>query len=163
MKSDLVSRFATRLSVLAVGGVMLVGARDVEAAKARRHAGLQPVSELVAAERDAYAVDAKAAKAKVGEHAALRVELTTKNGFHLNQEYPHKLTVDAVPAGLKVEKMELVRGDATVAENALRFDVDAVAEKAGRYTVQAKLKTSVCDEKQCILRSEKLTLTLVAR
>jgi len=162
-RSSVAVFFATLALALAAGEASAAKPKaPKKAAEAPRKAP-ESSSPLAEVERDAYALAAKPTKAKVGEHAALHVELKAKNGFHVNAEYPHKLSVDAVPAGLRIEKTELARGDASLDDGSLRFDVDAVAEKPGRYSVQAKLKTSVCDEKHCILKSEKVTLKLVAR
>jgi hypothetical protein len=159
-----VRRHRLSVAVLLASVALAMGAGEAWAAKPKApKKAAEGASPLADVEREAYSLAAKPAKAKVGEHAALHVELKAKNGFHVNAEYPHKLTLEAVPAGLHIEKTELARGDAALDDGSLRFDVDAVAEKPGRYSVQAKLKTSVCDEKQCILKSEKVTLKLVAR
>ncbi|MBM4359569.1 MAG: hypothetical protein FJ096_15810 [Deltaproteobacteria bacterium] len=119
--------------------------------------------DVSSVEREAFSIESKPAKVKVGKAVPIVVAVKAKGSFHLNQDYPHKLTFDEVPAGLHLEKTDLKRGDAELDEHTLTFKVDATPEKAGKHLVKATLKTSVCDEKQCILKSEKLTLRVLGR
>ena len=61
------------------------------------------------------------------------------------------------------EGLDSIEHEFAVDERQLTFKLVATPEKAGRHTIHAVLKTSVCDDKQCILKSEKLTLHVLAK
>lgn len=119
--------------------------------------------DVAMVEREAFSIESLPQAAEVGKVAEIVVSVRAKGGFHLNQEYPHKLTLDDVPAGLRVPKTGLTRSDAELGERTLTFKLEATPEKAGRHDLKATLKTSVCDESQCILKSEKLSLRVVGK
>ncbi len=144
---------------LALGFASLSLAGPLRAAKP----GAAKAKDLATIEREAFTITIKDAKAKAGTEALVLVTVKAKGKFHLNQEYPHKLTVEEVPAGLKLEKMELRKADAALDEHTLSFKMVATPEKPGKYSLTAVLKTSVCDDKQCILRSEKIALQVVGK
>jgi hypothetical protein len=146
---------------LAVIAMCSFAASPVAADEGRPDAGR--TGDASSVEHEAYSVESKPTKAKVGKAAQLVVAVKAKGTFHLNQEYPHKLTLDGVPEGVRVEKTDLKRGDAELDEHSLTFKLEATPEKAGRHVIKATLKTSVCDEKQCILKSEKLSLRVVGK
>ncbi len=146
---------------VSVGAVALVCSLSAVSASAEgkhdRNEGLDSI------EHEAFSIELKPSSAAVGQVASVSVSVKAKGGFHLNQDYPHKLKLEDVPAGVRVEKTELRRADAELDERQLTFKLVATPEKAGRHTIHAVLKTSVCDDKQCILKSEKLTLHVVAK
>jgi hypothetical protein len=147
--------FPAALTLAATLGIAMV-ATDGRAAGGKR-------DDLATVERDAFTIDVKNGAAKAGVEAHAVVTLKAKGTFHVNQQYPHKLTVEDVPAGLRVEKSDLKKADATLDEHSLAFKVVATPEKRGKYTLNATLKTSVCDDKQCILKTEKLVLRITGK
>lgn len=146
-------------AVLGISSVASVASAEDASSRAKA-ARSEEISKI---EHEAFSIELKPLTAKVGQPATVTVSVKAKGGFHLNQEYPHKLKVAEVPAGVRLEKTDLSRGDASLDEGSLTFTLAATPEKAGRYSLAATLKTSVCDEKQCILKSEKLTLRVVAK
>ncbi len=126
-------------------------------------AGAAKAKDLATIEHEAFSIDVKDARAKAGTEAPVTVTVKTKGKYHVNQEYPHKLTIDEVPEGLTIEKTELRKADAALDEHTLSFKLVAKPVKPGKYHVSATLKTSVCDDKECILRSEKFAIQVVGR
>src|SRR4029077_10412576 len=97
------------------------------------------------------------------KEVSMSVTVKAKEGFHVNQEFPHHLTIGELPEGVTIEKTDLKRGDAELTERAVAFKVSATAAKRGRYTIPALLKTSVCDETQCMIKKEKISIVVVAK
>src|SRR5262245_14718841 len=58
-------------------------------------------------------------EAKIGQEIKAVVTLIPVGGLHVNMEYPHKLTVAAVPSGVDCPKVELKKEDAAKFEETL--------------------------------------------
>lgn len=107
---------------------------------------------------DNYKLDVKApASAKKGEKATTKVHFEGTNKFHLNQEYPTKLTIEA-PAGVKVDKDKQLKADAVkFAEGGADFDIAFTASEPGKKSFKGELKFAICLEKEaCKPVSEKV-------
>ena len=93
------------------------------------------------------------ADAKAGAEAVAHLVLTPGTGFHVNTEFPIKLTLES-PAGVTLAKAEFVagghdksKGDAdALDEQKLDFAIKLTAAEAGNYTINGKLKFAVCDD-----------------
>jgi hypothetical protein len=160
-----VLRSITRASLALVVALGLVTvAADAPAGGATK-GGEKPgdTKDLATVEREAFSIQFEDAQAKAGTSAEVTITVNAKGSFHLNQEYPHKLTLEDVPAGLRVAKTDFKKADASLEERSLAFKLAATPEKPGRYTVSATLKTSVCDDKQCILKSERIAIRIVGK
>lgn len=106
-----------------------------------------------------YDVEVTAAPARVGKPATALVRVTTKNGFHVNKDFPTSLQVTA-PGDVKLAKAKLEKADAkTFAENEAAFEVKYTAATAGEKKLEATLRFAVCTDKDCFPVKEKLTLT----
>ena len=88
-----------------------------------------------------------------GDSKVAKIKVTGVKGYHCNLLYPWKLTFEA-PEGVTFEKAKYKAGpkikkDATAyGEDAIVFTVPYKAS-AGAGTINAKLKLSLCDDKQC--------------
>lgn len=93
---------------------------------------------------------------KAGDSLVATVTLVPLGGYKVNQEYPTKLSATAAsgvqPASLTLKKTEA----ASFSEKGAVFKPAFVAAAAGKYRVDATFKFSVCTEKVCELKSEKL-------
>jgi len=85
------------------------------------------------------------ADAKAGSEATAKITVTPGQGYHVNTEYPIKLTLDST-AGVKLDKTEFkagghdkAKGDAeTLDEHQLVLAVKMTADKSGSYTIDRK-------------------------
>ncbi len=91
-----------------------------------------------------------------GDSRTAVITVTGTKGYHCNKLYPWKLTLKP-GEGITLKKIKFKKGDATkFAEKAVVFTVPYRAV-AGAKTVFAKLKLSLCDDKQCQMESVNLS------
>lgn len=87
---------------------------------------------------------------KPGEAGALSLTLTGRGGYHVNQDYPTRVTVTAAEP-LKVEKASLSKPDAAeFSEEKARFDVAFTGATAGKHKVTCDVDFAVCTEATCV-------------
>lgn len=109
---------------------------------------------------DEYTVAVRPGAGKVGEEGTVTVELVPKATWHLNLEYPTKLTVVA-PAGVTVVADELGRDDAVqFGEERFEFAVAYTPEDAGDKAFTGTFKFAVCQEEVCSSRTETLAFNV---
>jgi hypothetical protein len=109
------------------------------------------------ADTEAYTVKlAVPDKVRTGAKGSASLEITPKKGWHLNDEFPYKLTV-AAPAGTTVAKPEQTKKD-TVAfsHQAMKWAIDFTASSAGDKAFTGKVKFAVCTETSCDPKKEEL-------
>lgn len=104
-----------------------------------------------------YKLDVKApASAKKGEKATTTIHIEGTGGYHINQEYPTKLTITA-PAGVKVDKATQSKADAKkFAEGGADFAVDFTPSETGKKSFTGELKFAYCKTTDCNPKSEKI-------
>ena len=110
------------------------------------------------------------ADAKAGAEATAKIIVTPNAGYHVNMEYPIKLTI-APTDGVAVAKAELVagghdksKGDAdSLDEQNLTFSVKLTPSKSGSYTVNGSFKFAVCDKDQCLPKKEQIAIVVAAK
>jgi hypothetical protein len=77
------------------------------------------------------------------------VTIVPGKGFHVNVDFPVKLTLEP-PAGVTIEKAVQEKPDAAkFDENNLIFNVKATAASAGTYAIKGKFKFAVCTASTC--------------
>jgi hypothetical protein len=94
------------------------------------------------------------ADAKAGTEAVARITVKPGKGYHVNTEYPIKLTLTP-PAGVTLAKTDFLagghdkgKGDAdALDEQNLAFAVKLTPAAGGSYTVNGKFKFAVCAAK----------------
>jgi hypothetical protein len=99
---------------------------------------------------------------KSGAVSSFQVSLTPKGEYHVNQDYPMKISV-STKAGdaLSLPKLELTKADAAeFAESVARFDVPFTATAAGAHTVECNVQFAVCTPETCIPDERTLALAL---
>jgi hypothetical protein len=109
------------------------------------------------ADTDAYTVKlASPDKLRTGAKGSASLEITPKKGWHLNDEFPYKLSVTA-PAGTTVAKPEQTKKD-TVAfsHQSMKWAIDFTASSAGDKAFTGKVKFAVCTETSCDPKKEEL-------
>ena len=110
------------------------------------------------------------AEAKAGAEAVAKITVTPGKGYHVNTEYPIKLTLEA-PSGVTLAKTDFVagghdkaRGDAdALDEQALAISVKLTPSASGSYTINGKFKFAVCDRDQCLAKKESIAIQVAAK
>lgn len=107
-----------------------------------------------------YDIQASAGPASAGKTGQATVKLVTRNGFHVNKDYPIALDV-AGSEGVKVAKARLAKGDVKLTgETEASFDVGFTAGKAGKAQLEATFRFAVCTDKDCFPAKEKVVIPL---
>jgi cytochrome c biogenesis DsbD-like protein len=97
------------------------------------------------------------------------LEVQPGTGYHISQDYPIKLTIEA-PAGVKIDKTELTaggrdksQGDAQqLTEQHLAFAVNAKPDKPGNYELKGTFKFGVCDKDSCHPKKQPVAIQCAA-
>lgn len=113
------------------------------------------------ADTQAYTVKlATPDKVTTGAKASATLEITPKKGWHLNDEFPYKLTVTA-PAGAKVAKPEQGKQDTvSFSHESMKWSIDFTASTAGDKAFTGKVKFAVCTETSCDPKKEELAFNV---
>ena len=112
---------------------------------------------------DQYQLETAAVTGAPGAEAVARVVIHPAKGFHMNKDYPTKLTVE-LPAGVTTGKTVLEKADAeTFDDNQLAFAVKLTAAAAGDYSIPATLRFAVCTESTCNPKKQTIALALKAQ
>ncbi len=99
----------------------------------------------------------------VGKAGSVKVALTPKGKFHINQEYPMAIELTE-NSSVTFAKNKLGREDAKVyQENQAEFDVALTPNAAGETQVLAKVSFAVCTPENCMPDERTLALTLAVK
>jgi len=109
------------------------------------------------------------AEGKVGSELTSNLTITPTTDFHVNVDFPTKITLEA-PDGVKLMKKELTAGGASKAqgdasafsEKSMAFAIKATADKPGSYEIKGKIKFAVCKVDQCFPKNQAITITVAA-
>jgi hypothetical protein len=110
------------------------------------------------------------ADAKAGAETTAKITVTPATGYHVNTEFPIKLTLTA-PDGVTLAKTEFKaggpskdKGDAdTLEESQLLLGVKLTAAKSGSYTINGTFKFAVCDKDSCRPKKESIAIQVAAK
>lgn len=112
---------------------------------------------------DQYALQIDPGEAKVGEEGKVSIKIVPKETWHMNLEYPTKLTVEA-PAGVDVPKAKLGKDDAVaLTEENCEFAVAFTPSEAGEKTFTGEFKFAVCQDTACVPKTEKLEFKVAVK
>jgi hypothetical protein len=120
-------------------------------------------------EEGKLAIDSPA-DAKAGAEAIAKITVTPGSGYHVNTEYPIKLTLTS-PAGVTLAKAEYIagghdksKGDAdALDEQQLVLAVKLTPAASGSYTINGNFKFAVCDKDQCLAKKETIAIAVAAK
>jgi hypothetical protein len=113
------------------------------------------VGSAVAA--DQYDVTVVRPSARAKERAVAKVSVAPKGAFHVNLEYPVKLSIVA-PDGVAVEKLKQNKDDAKRFDKAgLDFEVAFVSDAPGTKSFTGEVRFAVCTDTDCKPTTEKVT------
>ena len=109
-------------------------------------------------------------EARAGSEAVARITVTPGKGYHVNTEYPIKLTLTP-PTGVALAKDQFTaggrdkaRGDAdALDEKQLAFAVKLTPAASGNYTINGNFKFAVCDRDQCLAKQETIAIAVAAK
>lgn len=114
-------------------------------------------------ETDSYLVEISAGgPSRAGAAASVRVFLTAKAGFHINDQYPYRFRAAAPVDGVSYPKPVLERADGHFEEKTASFQLPFVASRAGQFSVGGVLNLSVCSPTSCIVQKAPLMVTISA-
>jgi hypothetical protein len=110
------------------------------------------------------------ADARAGAEAVAKIVVTPGSGYHVNTEYPIKLTLTS-PAGVTLSKDKFIAGGhdkavgdaATLDEKQLAFAVKLTPATSGSYTINGNFKFAVCDKDQCLPKQETIAIAVAAK
>jgi Disulphide bond corrector protein DsbC len=108
-----------------------------------------------------YKVDVKAPSATKGDKATAVLHVQVQSDFHLNEEYPVKLTVTA-PAGVKLEKATMKKEDAAkFKKEGADFNIAFTSSDTGKKDFTGELKFAVCKgTESCKPVTEKISFSV---
>jgi hypothetical protein len=139
----------------------LVPAASARASEAGAGAA-QPATAKV--EADTYLVEISAGGPyKVGAAGSVKVSLTAKAGFHINDQYPYRFNTSPPTPGVSYPKPVLERADGQFEEKAAFFNLPFVASQTGQFTVGGVLKLSVCSPASCIVQKAPLAVSVTVQ
>jgi hypothetical protein len=119
--------------------------------------------ELADNSGEGFVVEVVDGSAAVGQRATVKVTIKAKDGFKVNDQYPHGLKLEASD-DIVYEKDALKRDDGRFdGKTAFVFEVGAKAKRAGSHAVAGKLKFSVCNDAQCLIQKIDLSAKVTAR
>lgn len=138
----------------------------------------EPAAKPAAADDDRFKLKPEEGKlaieppadAKAGAEAVARITVTPGSGYHVNTEYPIKLTLTS-PTGVTLAKTEFVaggrdkgKGDAdALDDNQLALSVKLTPAASGSYTINGNFKFAVCDKDQCLAKKETIAIVVAAK
>ncbi len=95
-----------------------------------------------------------------GQAGSFGIALTPSGEYHVNEEYPIRLTVRA-PAELTLPKSTLERADAAeFGATKARFDVPFTPTSAGERRVEVQVDFAICTPQNCMPDQRTLALAL---
>ncbi len=130
-------------------------------------AARKQASETVTAHLDGnnFKLDTESGECKVGQDCVAKVKLTATGAYHINKEYPYKLTmapdksVDFLGKGEKDKEIfSKPLGDFTAEEKEATMSVRFKPKTAGDVALKGTYKMSVCSEQNCQLETKEISL-----
>ncbi len=96
--------------------------------------------------------------------ATAKVKMVPKGEWHMNMEFPTSLTLTA-SEDIRLAAKKLKAGDAKLIDEhkGAEFAVEFTPTKAGKGTVDAKLKFAICIESACSPVTEKMKINFEAK
>lgn len=115
------------------------------------------------AEAKQYALVIDSGEGKVGEEGQVSISVVPSADWHMNLEYPTKLSVTA-PAGMAVANPKLSKDDAVkLDEQHCEFAVKYTPSEAGDKTFTGEIKFAVCQDTACVPKTETLEFQVAVK
>lgn len=145
--------FLTACAVLSL--LMLISVGCGEEARAESGAsGADAVKE--------FSTEVASAKIKSGAQGEAIISILPGKGFKWNKEYPAKVTFEGAPKHVALAKMQLKQfgGDFKTSDKRADISVKMTGKTAGKETLTAKAKFSVCNDTTCVIREASLNISV---
>ncbi len=98
------------------------------------------------------------AKYGVGRAGEVEIEIEGRGEWHVNQDYPIRIDLDAGP-GAGLQQRELVKDDAReFNEDKVRFVAALQPTKAGSHEVKCDVSFAMCTEENCVLENRTVAM-----
>lgn len=115
------------------------------------------------AETEQYALVIDPSEGKVGEEGQVTIRVVPSADWHMNLEYPTKLSVTP-PAGIEVAKPKLSKDDAVkLDEQHCEFSVKYTPSEIGDKTFTGEIKFAVCQDTACVPKTETLEFQVAVK
>lgn len=159
----IVRRVGAAVGVVALGAAAFVSTSHAASAGESMIQDGGEATQL-AADADAYAVSAGDVSVAAGAEGVVVVTIKAKGDHKVNEEYPHKIKLDAPPAGLELPKTKLTKDEGTFADKkTFTFKVPVKGKSAGTHTVTGEVKFSVCNDSQCVIKKETIKAVVTVK
>ena len=107
-------------------------------------------------------VSSNAESYAAGEIGSFTIELTGRDGWHVNMEYPTAVHVEGEGVSFPLARLERAQA-AQFAEERVRFEVPFTPTEAGEKQVQARVQFAMCNPSNCVPEERTLTLALAVQ
>lgn len=125
--------------------------------------GYAPADDGNAGPDDSFAIEHGAVSGAPGGEQVARIVVTPGKGFHMNKDFPTKVTLE-LPAGVSSPKTVLLPADAEAfTEDKLAFAVKLTAADKGDFKIPAVVKFAVCTDSTCNPKKKQIELALKAQ
>ncbi len=99
-----------------------------------------------------------------GEEGQVVVTVKAKDGYKINDKYPHKVSLESPPAGLDVPLKTIAKKDAQLnGDKSITYTIPATATKVGEYELKGTIRLSVCNEDTCRMAKEPMVASISAQ
>lgn len=95
---------------------------------------------------------------KTSDSNSLLVNVTSKNGWHINQDFP--LSFKPTSSCFKFSKEKFGKKDATMSDNSLQLKIETTCEKSGKTDLKGSFSFGVCNDTLCKKESFEFELSL---
>ena len=109
-----------------------------------------------------FRVDVSAAPCALGASCTATVTLTATDGFHINNEYPYKVSIDDA-GGLDFSKSDFSKADgdfATPSQTTGVMTLRYMAKNRRNFRASGTFRLSVCSDDKCLLERPSITLNV---
>ena len=109
-----------------------------------------------------FSTEVVAAKIKSGAQGQAKISILPGKGFKWNKEYPAKVTFEGAPKHVALAKTQLKQfgGDFKTTDKRADILVKMTGKAAGKETLTAKAKFSVCNDTTCVIREASLNISV---
>lgn len=98
----------------------------------------------------------------VSQLSQMAVEITGRDPWHVNEDFPTRVEVQA-PDGVALPEASFGKADAAeFGEERVRFDIPFTPEAEGEHRLTADVAFAICSEDTCIPQRKTLAVTLRA-
>jgi len=118
---------------------------------------------LKTVDEDSYRITISGTTLAVNTPGHFRVTVDAKSVFKVNENYPHKLTLDTPAKSVSLSKTHWKKKDVQFkGTKQFFFEIPVTASKAGTYPMVGKIQLSVCNASTCVIKKKTLSFPIKA-